>query len=432
MSKTPDNKPASSRSRILLWTVIGLAVGGFLLWDQYDQGNLKPYLVMIGLEEESTPAKRSTSTKSEISSKSKKAPADTVAESNAEKSAKVSAEADSTKTQEPGSPPEPVAETVTTEVAPEQLKPVPVEPIEASTDEVGSPSEESVEVTDSEATPAESEPSFDEQPVPAPDSAPVISEVDSASTTVEEKTESEDEVVVTEAPPSPEPALPSEPKEEESSDFPATESALDTLTNSTRINRPDDLKPESVNASIPTKVFSYANRVLKKYDLDRSTSLEPAEYQQLSDAESLKQADVDGNQKITLQELAQYMANYGEHRRIRLLSPYSGEKQADEPNRATNSEAALNPDDQPEPEKSAEEKEQTRRRSLKYAVKPSRLPEGLPNWFLGLDRNGDAQLSISEFAPSAGQLKVDEFRKLDLNSDGLVTPEEYKRAPKGK
>ncbi|MEZ6045081.1 MAG: hypothetical protein R3C11_05775 [Planctomycetaceae bacterium] len=51
---------------------------------------------------------------------------------------------------------------------------------------------------------------------------------------------------------------------------------------------------------------------------------------------------------------------------------------------------------------------------------------------LTLDRNGDVQLSISEFAPDASQSRVDEFRKLDLNRDGLLTPEEYKQAPKGK
>jgi Ca2+-binding EF-hand superfamily protein len=52
----------------------------------------------------------------------------------------------------------------------------------------------------------------------------------------------------------------------------------------------------------------------------------------------------------------------------------------------------------------------------------STLPKGLPPWFEALDKNGDGQVSLGEWL--AGGKKLAEFRKLDLDDDGLITPEE--------
>jgi Ca2+-binding EF-hand superfamily protein len=49
-------------------------------------------------------------------------------------------------------------------------------------------------------------------------------------------------------------------------------------------------------------------------------------------------------------------------------------------------------------------------------------PKGLPPWFEALDKNGDGQISLREWL--AGGKKLDDFRKFDLNDDGVITPDE--------
>jgi Ca2+-binding EF-hand superfamily protein len=53
------------------------------------------------------------------------------------------------------------------------------------------------------------------------------------------------------------------------------------------------------------------------------------------------------------------------------------------------------------------------------------LPEGLPEWFRQLDKDKDGQISFAEWR-KAGK-KFEEFRKYDLNGDGLITPDEVLR-----
>lgn len=49
---------------------------------------------------------------------------------------------------------------------------------------------------------------------------------------------------------------------------------------------------------------------------------------------------------------------------------------------------------------------------------------GVPNWFHARDFNGDGQLSLREFSPTLSLQSTAMFGKMDINGDGLVTPEE--------
>jgi Ca2+-binding EF-hand superfamily protein len=59
-----------------------------------------------------------------------------------------------------------------------------------------------------------------------------------------------------------------------------------------------------------------------------------------------------------------------------------------------------------------------------------RLPEGLPDWFARNDVNGDGQISMSEYAHTWTSSKAAEFARYDLNSDGIITPEECLKVEK--
>jgi hypothetical protein len=55
-------------------------------------------------------------------------------------------------------------------------------------------------------------------------------------------------------------------------------------------------------------------------------------------------------------------------------------------------------------------------------IRAGNLPPGLPAWFEQLDTDGDGQIALFEWRRAGWPL--DEFAKLDLNDDGLLTPGE--------
>jgi hypothetical protein len=64
------------------------------------------------------------------------------------------------------------------------------------------------------------------------------------------------------------------------------------------------------------------------------------------------------------------------------------------------------------------------RRGTTFYVPKSRLPPGLPDWFLRRDLDGDGQLSLAEFAPNPTQADLEEFARYDRNGDGFITAKE--------
>jgi Ca2+-binding EF-hand superfamily protein len=66
----------------------------------------------------------------------------------------------------------------------------------------------------------------------------------------------------------------------------------------------------------------------------------------------------------------------------------------------------------------------TARKSYRASPATERLPKGLPDFFLRNDADGDGQISMSEYAASWSDRIAAEFAEYDLNSDGIITPEE--------
>jgi len=63
--------------------------------------------------------------------------------------------------------------------------------------------------------------------------------------------------------------------------------------------------------------------------------------------------------------------------------------------------------------------------SRPYHVFPEAL-RGVPKWFILLDKNGDGQLSLYEFAPTLDRRRVELFKKLDKNGNGFIEPDEVR------
>ncbi|MCA9098347.1 MAG: hypothetical protein KDA36_08175, partial [Planctomycetaceae bacterium] len=117
--------------------------------------------------------------------------------------------------------------------------------------------------------------------------------------------------------------------------------------------------------------------------------------------------DRDGNESVTVGEIAADAWEYALQR--------------------TNSGVVEGERTEAIPESASEKGSEARRRETQFYVRPSRLPEGLPDWFLQRDLDGDAQLTPAEFSPGALGSELSEFDRLDANSDGVVTAAECVR-----
>jgi hypothetical protein len=76
--------------------------------------------------------------------------------------------------------------------------------------------------------------------------------------------------------------------------------------------------------------------------------------------------------------------------------------------------------------------QRAKRSSQKFTVPRSRLPKGLPSWFIVRDADGDAQLTLAEYATDGSQSALREFTQYDANGDGVVTAKECLRSPRAK
>jgi hypothetical protein len=192
--------------------------------------------------------------------------------------------------------------------------------------------------------------------------------------------------------------------------------------------------------SITAKIARYAQRLVRIYDRNNNGQLEQAEWETMHGAP--RQADLNGDGVIPVEELARHVAEYGRTRRIRLLPPQPGDLVELPPllhptTAASADAAAVQPTEAaaPKPSPAAETtateppaapapKKPPQRRDSKFYVAPERLPAGLPDWFLPRDRDGDGQLTISEFSPKSVPSELQQFKRLDHNGDGVLTAAE--------
>jgi hypothetical protein len=195
------------------------------------------------------------------------------------------------------------------------------------------------------------------------------------------------------------------------------------------------------DAPILAKVLRYARRLVERYDRNGDGKLQPEEWRQMQGSPKL--IDRDGNGEITLDELAQYVANHGARRKIRLLSRNLEELVANPPLLHPSTAASPGPSDggeasqpggdattpkRPDDPALQTPNSPTQGADRMFHVSPKGQPPNLPEWFTTRDTNGDGQLTLAEYAPKATQTDVDEFARYDADGDGVMTPKECARA----
>jgi Ca2+-binding EF-hand superfamily protein len=147
---------------------------------------------------------------------------------------------------------------------------------------------------------------------------------------------------------------------------------------------------------------AYAESLLRQYDKNKNGALDRDEWGQLQGDPATIDRNKDG--AITTDELTIWVTEYS-----RRATGSWGSSTTSGGGGARGSSAA----------RSGETKKPYRMRTP-----TERLPPGLPDWFPRKDTDCDGQVSMAEFAQQWNEAKVAEFRKYDLNGDGIITPAE--------
>jgi Ca2+-binding EF-hand superfamily protein len=174
---------------------------------------------------------------------------------------------------------------------------------------------------------------------------------------------------------------------------------------------------KSASAGDREKLREYAQGLLNRYDRNKSGHLERPEWSEMkSDYHS---ADVNKDDIITLDELMVKLAGFGTSSSssspvsaaasssysAKTTPPSTTRKWWQQVNSSANSKT---------PEK----------KTYRFLTPTERLPKGLPDWFARNDANGDGQVMMSEYAATWSESVTAEFKKYDLDNDGMITPEE--------
>lgn len=158
--------------------------------------------------------------------------------------------------------------------------------------------------------------------------------------------------------------------------------------------------PKSSDPQQDDRITRYATSLMRQHDKNKNGQLEPDEYKSMRSYS--KSADTNGDGIISLDELKVGLAKYSERR-----SKQTGrDARTSSRKRISRSRSSGRP-------------------SGRFLTPIERLPDDLPDWFVPQDDNVDGQISMAEFADHWTDSKVAEFRRYDLNGDGILTPAEW-------
>jgi Ca2+-binding EF-hand superfamily protein len=165
-----------------------------------------------------------------------------------------------------------------------------------------------------------------------------------------------------------------------------------------------DSLPSNWQARYDQRTLDLVRDIIRRNDRDGSGALERDEWEGIPWRNDPRQSDTDGDGVLTAQELAARIGGaVGTRGSLRYIASQAARRNV--------SSSAIN-----------------RQRSSvpfgSFRTAHEMLPEGLPAWFRDQDANADGQISMSEFSSAWSDSLVEEFRRWDLNNDGLIVPGE--------
>ena len=186
--------------------------------------------------------------------------------------------------------------------------------------------------------------------------------------------------------------------------------------NSQSAAKPSPSSPSRVEQA---KIDRYAKSLLQQYDTSGNGVLEKEEWSKMTARYAASDANDDG--VITARELAIKIGNFSQQSRTLSKRSNTSERRSSRESRRRETSRRRNRRDR--------EQEPSEKKSYRFLTATERLADSLSDRqqesFVKLDRNGDGQIAMAEFATVWSDSKVKEFNQLDRNLDGLVTPQEY-------
>jgi Ca2+-binding EF-hand superfamily protein len=151
-------------------------------------------------------------------------------------------------------------------------------------------------------------------------------------------------------------------------------------------------------AAIPQVVLDFADGTIKENDVNKDGTLDGEEVAKMSSRR--RKADINADGKITRDELIAYQMGF----------------QSSSPTSSSVSVGSVNYGGRVASTKGI--------KTYRFLTPIERMPQGLPDWFVRSDANGDGQVSMAEFSSSWDDAKAAEFTRWDRNGDGFVTTRE--------
>ncbi len=169
----------------------------------------------------------------------------------------------------------------------------------------------------------------------------------------------------------------------------------------------------------------YARQLVKMHDKNGDMMLQEEERAKLTGPAA--RADLDDDKVITVEEITEQLNREsaqrggrdrrpGREREVGASDRAAGKPEATAKKRVYTSVTASSG--------AGKEKEADKRRSYRFTPATERLTGNLPSWFKSRDRNKDGQVSMNEYSRSWTARLARQYRELDLNDDGVITPKE--------